>query len=163
MQFHLTKTWCELWHPKSSVLVSSNQLVFSQYFTGLSECCALNIQQASTCFFLFIGVLFGEKTDATKNTRPKWYSAWIIVLFKTTVPAISRSFWSLPQVVLDSSSHNSCHCSVRNLIRSTWLWPDYDEFMLFALSWNIQNFFEILLERALCFYPSWHVSCVTPC
>ena len=33
----LLQTWCVLWHPKSSILVSSDQTIFSQYFIGLVQ------------------------------------------------------------------------------------------------------------------------------
>ena len=58
----LLQTWCVLWHPKSSILVSFDQTIFSQYFIGLSKYCAANLKRASTCFFFSNGVLRGERS-----------------------------------------------------------------------------------------------------
>ncbi len=89
-------TWCVLWHPKSKI-VSSDQTIISQYFTGLSKCCAANFKRASTCFFFSNRALRGEHAY-----RPRRLSAFLIVLFETIVHANSRSFWSSPQVILGS-------------------------------------------------------------
>ena len=80
---------CVLCHPKSSILVSSDQTIFSQYFTGLSKCCPANFKRASTWFFFSNGILRGEHAY-----RPRRLSALLIVFFETIVPANSRSFWS---------------------------------------------------------------------
>uniref|UniRef100_A0A672TDS0 Vascular endothelial growth factor receptor 3 n=1 Tax=Sinocyclocheilus grahami TaxID=75366 RepID=A0A672TDS0_SINGR len=50
--------------------------------------------------------------------------------------------------LLDNSSYNSFHSSVRNIARSTWSWPVYGEIMFFPLPdygpnsahWNIQKY-----------------------
>ena len=70
------QTWCALWHPKSSNLLSSDQTIFSQYFTGLSKCRAANFKRALTCFFFSNGVLCGERAY-----RPWRLSALLIVFF----------------------------------------------------------------------------------
>ena len=57
----LLQTWCVVWQPKSSILVSSDQTTFSQYWLGLSKCCLANFKRASTCLFLRNGVLRAER------------------------------------------------------------------------------------------------------
>ena len=92
------------------------------------------------------------------------------------IPGISEALHCGPWL-LDNSSDNSFHSSVRNLARNTWSWPVYGEMMFFPLPaygpnsahWNIQKFSCVCnqchqyvlqkegyegLERALCFYPS---------
>lgn len=76
MPFDL-QTWNVLWHPKSSVLVSSDQTIISQYFTGLSICCSANLKCASMCHFFSKRVLCGERA----------YRPLYIVLIETTVPS----------------------------------------------------------------------------
>ncbi len=61
--------------------------LFSQYFTGLSKCCAANFKRASTCFFFSNRAFRGERA-----CRPWWLSALLIVFFETIVHANSRSF-----------------------------------------------------------------------
>ena len=79
---------CTVWHPKSSILVSSDQTIFSQYFTDLSK---------SKCFSFSNWVLPGDRAY-----RPWWLSALLIVFFESIIPANSRSFWRSPQIVLGS-------------------------------------------------------------
>ena len=51
VQCHLSCKHGVCYDPKSSVSVSSDLMIFSQHFTGLSKCCAANFKQASACFF----------------------------------------------------------------------------------------------------------------
>ncbi len=70
------QTWCVLWHPKTIMFVSSDQIIFSQYFTGLSKCCAANLGNKA---------LHGELAY-----RPRRLSALLIVFFETILHANSR-------------------------------------------------------------------------
>lgn len=55
-------------YPKSWMLVSSDQTIFPQYFSGSSKCCSANIKIPSSCFSF--RVLHGECAY-----RPWWLSA----------------------------------------------------------------------------------------
>src|SRR4029434_3242361 len=59
--------------------------------------------------------------------------------------------------LLDNSSDNFFHSSVRNLARSTWSWPVYGEIMFFPLPdygpnsahWNINKFRNASVTNAI--------------
>ncbi len=125
MPFDL-QTWCVLWHPKSTNFVSSDQTVFSQYFTGLSKCCAANFKRASTCIFLSNRALRGERAY-----RP-WRLSALLICFLFVFQVFLKLSTSDPWL-LDNSSDNYFHSSVRNLARSTWSWPVCGEIMFFPL------------------------------
>ena len=72
------------------------------------------------------------------------------------IPGISEALHCGPWL-LDNSSDNSFHSSVRNLARSTWSWPVYGEMMFFPLPdygpnsahWNIQKFRNASVTNAI--------------
>ena len=72
------------------------------------------------------------------------------------IPGISEALHCGPWL-LDNSSDNSFHSSVRNLARSTWSWPVYCEMMFFPLPaygpnsahWNIQKFRNASVTNAI--------------
>ena len=66
-----------------SVLVSSDQTISSQYFTDLFKCCAANLKQASTCFFL-----------------QQWSLAWRAYIQAMAVECIGNCFLPLLSIAL---------------------------------------------------------------
>ncbi len=97
MQWHLTSKHGVYYGVQRVKFLShlTRLVLFSQYFTGLSKCCAANCKWASTCFFFSKTALCGKRAY-----RPRRWSALLIVFFETVVHANSRSFWSSPQLVL---------------------------------------------------------------
>ncbi len=109
---------------KSTIFVSSDQTIFSQYFTGLSKCCAVNFK----CNFF--------SNRACVVSVHTGHGGWVhYVLF-----SLKQLYMLIPGL--------SVHSSVRNLARSTWSWLVYGEMMFFPLPdygpnsahWNIQKY-----------------------
>ncbi len=81
--------------PKSSILVSSDHLTFSQSSSGSSKCSLANFRRAWTCTGLSRGTRL-----ALQDLSPWWRSVLLMVAFVTLVPALCRSFTRSPRVVL---------------------------------------------------------------
>ncbi len=81
--------------PKSSILVSSDPMTFSQSSSGSSECSLANFRRAWTCTGLSRGTRL-----ALQDLSPWRRSVLLMVAFVTLVPALCRSFTRSPRVVL---------------------------------------------------------------
>uniref|UniRef100_A0A3P9DV41 Uncharacterized protein n=1 Tax=Maylandia zebra TaxID=106582 RepID=A0A3P9DV41_9CICH len=83
--------------PKSSTLVSSDHMTFSQSSAVSSMCSVANFRRAWTC------TGFSSATRlALRDLIPCRCSVLLMVTFVTLVPALCRSFTSSPRVVLGS-------------------------------------------------------------
>ena len=83
----------ELFPPKSSILVSSDHILF-QNKAGFSRLWLANSRQAFTCLGFSKGIFLG----VWECTPTRW-SVRLIVSLLTFVPAACSSFWSSPHVV----------------------------------------------------------------
>ncbi len=81
--------------PKSSILVSSDHMTFSQSSSGSSKCSLANFRRAWTC----TGLKQGTRL-ALQDLSPWRHSVLLMVAFVTLVPALCRSFTRSPRVVL---------------------------------------------------------------
>ncbi len=81
--------------PKSSILVSSDHMTFSQSSSGSSKCSLANFRRAWTCTGLSRGTRL-----ALQDLSPWRRSVLLMVAFVTLVPALCRSFSRSPRVVL---------------------------------------------------------------
>ncbi|CAB1349969.1 unnamed protein product [Coregonus sp. 'balchen'] len=81
--------------PKSSILVSSDHMTFSQSSSGSSKCTLANFRRAWTCTGLSRGTCL-----ALQDLSPWRRSVLLMVGFVTLVPALCRSFTRSPRVVL---------------------------------------------------------------
>ncbi len=81
--------------PKSSILVSSDHMTFSQSSSGSSKCSLANFRLAWTCTGLSRGTRL-----ALQDLSPWRRSVLLMVAFVTLVPALCRSFTRSPRVVL---------------------------------------------------------------
>ncbi len=81
--------------PKSSILVSSDHMTFSQSSSGSSKCSLANFKWAWTCTGLSRGTRL-----ALQDLSPWRRSVLLMVAFVTLVPALCRSFTRSPRVVL---------------------------------------------------------------
>ncbi len=81
--------------PKSSILVSSDHMTFSQSSSGSSKCSLANFRRAWTCTGLSRGTRL-----ALQDLSPWRRSVLLMVAFVTLVPALYRSFTRSPRVVL---------------------------------------------------------------
>ncbi len=81
--------------PKSSILVSSDHMTFSQSSSGSSKCSLANFRRAWTCTGLSRGTRL-----ALQDLSPWRRSVLLMVAFVTLVPALCRSFTRSPRVVL---------------------------------------------------------------
>ncbi len=81
--------------PKSSILVSSDLMPFSQSSSGSSKCSLANFRRAWTCTGLSRGTRL-----ALQDLSPWRRSVLMMVAFVTLVPALCRSFSRSPRVVL---------------------------------------------------------------
>ncbi len=81
--------------PKSSILVSSDHMTFSQSSSGSSKCSLANFRWAWTCTGLSRGTRL-----ALQDLSPWRRSVLLMVAFVTLVPALCRSFTRSPRVVL---------------------------------------------------------------
>ncbi len=81
--------------PKSSILVSSDHMTFSQSSSGSSKCSRANFRWAWTCTGLSRGTRL-----ALQDLSPWRRSVLLMVAFVTLVPALCRSFTRSPRVVL---------------------------------------------------------------
>ncbi len=81
--------------PKSSILVSSDHMTFSQSSSGSSKCSLANFRRAWTCTGLSRGTCL-----ALQYLSPWRRSVLLMVAFVTLVPALCRSFTRSPHVVL---------------------------------------------------------------
>ena len=81
--------------PKSSILVSSDHMTFSQSSSGSSKCSLANFRRAWTCTGLSRGTRL-----ALQDLSPWQRSVLLMVAFVTLVPALCRSFTRSPRVVL---------------------------------------------------------------
>ncbi len=81
--------------PKSSILVSSDHMTFSQSSSGSSKCSLANFRWAWTCTGLSRGTCL-----ALQDLSPWRRSVLLMVAFVTLVPALCRSFTRSPRVVL---------------------------------------------------------------
>ncbi len=77
--------------PKSSILVSSDHMTFSQSSSGSSKCSLANFIQAWTCTGLSRGTRL-----ALQDLSPWRRSVLLMVAFVTLVPALCRSFTRSP-------------------------------------------------------------------
>ncbi len=80
---------------KSSILVSSDHMTFSQSSSGSSKCSLANFRRAWTCTGLSRGTRL-----ALQDLSPWRRSVLLMVAFVTLVPALCRSFTRSPRVVL---------------------------------------------------------------
>ncbi len=80
---------------KSSILVSSDHMTFSQSSSGSSKCSLVNFRRAWTCTGLSRGTRL-----ALQDLSPWRRSVLLMVAFVTLVPALCRSFTRSPRVVL---------------------------------------------------------------
>ncbi len=80
---------------KSSILVSSDHMTFSQSSSGSSRCSLANFRRAWTCTGLSRGTRL-----ALQDLSPWRRSVLLMVAFVTLVPALCRSFTRSPRVVL---------------------------------------------------------------
>ncbi len=81
--------------PKSSILVSSDYMTFSQSSSGSSKCSLASFRRAWTCTGLSRGTRL-----ALQDLSPWRRSVLLTVAFVTLVPALCRSFTRSPRVVL---------------------------------------------------------------
>ncbi|KAL6478118.1 hypothetical protein MHYP_G00139530, partial [Metynnis hypsauchen] len=81
--------------PKSSILVSSDHMIFSQSSSGSSICSLANFRRAWTCTGLSRGTRL-----ALQDLSPSRRSVLLMVAFVTLVPALCRSFIRSLYVVL---------------------------------------------------------------
>ncbi len=95
MVFFLLRTWQVEFLPKSSILVSSDHMTFSQSSSGSSKCSLASFRRAWTCTGLSRGTRL-----ALQDLRPWQRSVLLMVAFVTLVPALCRSFTRSPRVVL---------------------------------------------------------------
>ncbi len=77
--------------PKSSILVSSDHMTFSQSSSGSSKCSLANFRRAWTCTGLSRGTRL-----ALQDLSPWRRSVLLMVAFVTLVPALCRSFTRSP-------------------------------------------------------------------
>ncbi len=77
--------------PKSSILVSSDHMTFSQSSSGSSKCSLANFRRAWTCTGLSRGTRL-----ALQDLSPWRCSVLLMVAFVTLVPALCRSFTRSP-------------------------------------------------------------------
>ncbi len=89
--------------PKSSILVSSGHMTFSQSSSGSSKCSLANFRRAWTCTGLSRGTRL-----ALQDLSPWRCSVLLMVAFVTLVPALCRSFTRSHRVVLGFFAHSSC-------------------------------------------------------
>ncbi len=81
--------------PKSSILVSSDHMTFSQSSSGSSKCSLASFRRAWTCTGLSRGT-----RRALQDLSPWRRSVLLMVAFVSLVPALCRSFTRSPRVVL---------------------------------------------------------------
>ncbi len=94
--FFLLQTQQVEFLPKSSILVSSDHMTFSQSSSGSSKCSLANFRRAWTCTGLSRGTRL-----ALQDLSPWRRSVLLMVAFVTLVPALCRPFTrSPPRVVL---------------------------------------------------------------
>ncbi len=84
--------------PKSSILVSSDHMTFSQSSFGSSKCSLASFRRAWTC------------TGLSRGTRLALQdlSVLLMVAFVTLVPALCRSFTRSPPCGSGIFAHSSC-------------------------------------------------------
>src|SRR4029434_7061299 len=80
---------------KSSILVSSDHITFSQSSLESFKCSLANFRRPCTCASLSRGTL-----RALQDFKPLWRSVLPMVFLVTGVPAALRSFTSSPRLVL---------------------------------------------------------------
>ncbi len=85
--------------PKSSILVSSDHMTFSQSSSGSSKCSLANFRRGWTCTGLSRGTHL-----ALQDLSPWRRSVLLMVAFVTLVPALCRSFTRSPVWFLDFCS-----------------------------------------------------------
>ncbi len=85
--FFLLQTRQVQFLPKSSILVSSDHMTFSQSSSGSSKCSLANFRRAWTCTGLSRGTRL-----ALQDLSPWRRSVLLMVAFVTLVPALCRSF-----------------------------------------------------------------------
>ncbi len=90
LAFFLLQTRQVEFLPKSSILVSSDHMTFSQSSSGSSKCSLANFRRAWTCTGLSRGTRL-----ALQDLSPCYWC-----YFVTLVPALCRSFTRSPRVVL---------------------------------------------------------------
>ncbi len=93
--FFLLQTRQVKFLPKSSILVSSDHMTFSQSSSESSKCSLANFRRAWTCTGLSRGTRL-----ALQDLSPWRRSVLLMVAFVTLVPALCRSFTTSPRVVL---------------------------------------------------------------
>lgn len=98
------KSWKNFPFFKYMMVCTSDQIIFSQYFTGLSQCCPANKSHRAFSSWM-------ESWGGRLAVRPGLLAALVIVFFR------NKSFWSSP-CLLDKSSDNSV-LSVRTLAKNT--------------------------------------------
>ncbi len=91
MVFFLLQTRQVEFLPKSSILVSSDHMTFSQSSSGSSKCSLANFRRAWTCTGLSRGTRL-----ALQHLSPWRRSVLLMVAFVTLVPALCRSFTRSP-------------------------------------------------------------------
>ncbi len=89
--------------PKSSILVSSDHMTFSQSSSGSSKCSLENFRRAWTCTGLSRGTRL-----ALQDLSPWRRSVLLMVAFVTLVPALCRSFTRSPPCGSGIFAHSSC-------------------------------------------------------
>ncbi len=89
--FFLLQTQQVEFLPKSSILVSSDHMTFSQSSSGSSKCSLANFRRAWTCTGLSRGTRL-----ALQDLSPWRRSVLLMVAFVTLVPALCRSFTRSP-------------------------------------------------------------------
>ncbi len=88
---------------KSSILVSSDHMTFSQSSSGSSKCSLANFRWAWTCTGLSRGTRL-----ALQDLSPWRRSVLLMVAFVTLVPALCRSFTRSPPCGSGIFAHSSC-------------------------------------------------------
>ncbi len=102
MVFFLLQTRQVEFLPKSSILVSSDHMTFSQSSSGSSKCSLANFRRAWTCTGLSRGTRL-----ALQDLSPWRRSVLLMVAFVTLVPALCRSF-KVPLCGSGIFAHSSC-------------------------------------------------------
>jgi len=118
--FHL-QTWCVLWHPKSLILVSSDQTTFCQYFTGSPQ---VILGSWTTLLIIIFTPLSEILRGAPGHSRfmVKWCSSHFRIMTPKVLTGIFRSIEILPSMF--------CNNKVAAVLRKLFAFVHHEMFLV---------------------------------